>query len=177
MENGAGFDYHLSTDNPPGDMVDNLHPVETGNAKMADLWFTGLISILPQANAGPDQNVDEFDTVALDASGSMNPKGGNLSNQWTQTDGTPVTLSDDQVAQPTFDASDVGPDGEKLTFEVTVRDAYDLESTDTVDVNVLNDTCPGDFDNDNDVDGLGTAKHAAVFGGLNLDGFLLILEK
>jgi hypothetical protein len=52
-----------------------------------------------------------------------------------------------------------------------VRDAYDLESTDTVDVNVLNDACPGDFDNDNDVDGLDLAEHAAAFGGLNLDVF------
>ncbi len=44
MEAGADIDYHLSTDNPPGDMWDDLHPSETGYAKMADLWFDSLIA-------------------------------------------------------------------------------------------------------------------------------------
>jgi len=47
MEDGAGIDYNLITDNPPGDMWDNLHPSETGYSKMADVWFFALIDILP----------------------------------------------------------------------------------------------------------------------------------
>ena len=43
-----------------GDMWDTLHPFEFGYEKMADLWFTGLMEILPQASAGPDQNANEF---------------------------------------------------------------------------------------------------------------------
>jgi hypothetical protein len=31
-----------------GDMWDDLHPFETGYTKMADLWFTALMDILPQ---------------------------------------------------------------------------------------------------------------------------------
>ena len=46
MEDGAGFDYNLSTDTPPGDMVDNKHPFDTGYEKMANVWFFGLMEIL-----------------------------------------------------------------------------------------------------------------------------------
>ena len=46
MENGAIFDYHLFTDNPPGDMADNLHPFDTGYEKMADVWYYAIQQIL-----------------------------------------------------------------------------------------------------------------------------------
>ena len=48
-------------------------PMKPDIAKMADVWFSGLKEILPQADAGPDQNVNEFDTVTLDATGSNGP--------------------------------------------------------------------------------------------------------
>jgi len=53
MENGAGINYRWSTDNPPGDMADNLHPSDTGYNKMADLWFTALMGILPPFPLSP----------------------------------------------------------------------------------------------------------------------------
>ena len=136
MENGAGIDYHLTTDNPPGDMWDNYHPFETGYAKMANLWFSALEGILPQADAGPDQSKNEFEPVTLDALASSDPKGGNLSYQWVQTAGNPVVdlLPDDQAPQPTFDAPDAGPTGKTLTFTLTVTDEDGLVSTDTVDI-------------------------------------------
>ncbi len=143
MEDGAGIEYRLLTDAPPGDMWDSLHPAENGYSKMADVWFSALMEILPQADAGPDQNVYEFDTVTLDASGSMDPKGGNLSYQWVQTAGSTVALFDDQTAQATFEAPVVEPDGEILTFMVTVTDDDGLESTDVVDINVLKDATNG----------------------------------
>jgi hypothetical protein len=121
-------------------MWDDIHPFETGYNKMADLWYTRLMEILPQADAGPDQDVNEFDIVTLDASGSSDPKNGTLTYQWVQTAGTPVVLSDYQAVQPTFDAPIVGPGGEILTFKITVMDDDNLESTDTVNINVLNGT-------------------------------------
>jgi hypothetical protein len=166
MEDGAGIVYDIQD----GDMYDLWHPNETGYSKMANVWYSGLMEILPQADAGLNQDVYEFDTVALDASGSIDPNGGNLSYQWMQTVGTPVALFDDQAAQPTFDAPEVGLTGELLTFKVTVTDTDDLESTDTVTVNVLNNTCPGDFDNDNDVDGSDLSIFAADFGRTDCNG-------
>ena len=138
MENGAGIDYNRTTDSPPGDMWDKLHPFETGYAKMADLWFTGLTQILPLADAGDPQTVTEGATVTLDGSGStINPKNGTLSYQWVQTAGTPsVVLSDAQAEKPTFDAPGVPSTGETLTFMLTVTDADELVSTDTVDIDV-----------------------------------------
>ena len=54
MENEAGFDYNLSTDVPPGDMVDSLHPFDTGYEKMANVWFFGLMEILDPPGSVPD---------------------------------------------------------------------------------------------------------------------------
>ena len=142
MENGAGIDYQLY---PDGDMWDNLHPFETGYEKMADIWFSGLQEILPVANAGPDQYKYEGDTVTLDASNSFDPDDLIVSYFWNQQgDGSSVILSDSTAVKPTFTAPDVGSSGETLTFKVTVTDTDGLESTDTTDIDVLNDNCPDD---------------------------------
>jgi hypothetical protein len=135
MENGAGINYDRW--DMGGDMFNDLHPYEFGYEKMADLWFTGLMDILPQAYAGPDQSVIEFDPVALDGSGSSDPKNGALTYQWVQTAGTPlVDLSPNaQAEQPTFNAPGVSSGSETLlTFTLTVTDADGLVSTDTVDI-------------------------------------------
>ena len=137
MQNGADIDYDRW--DMGGDMWDNLHPFETGYSKMADVWFSALMEIPPQADAGPDQYVYELDTVKLDASGSMITYGNNPSYHWIQTAGSTVALSDDQDPQATFDVPVVGPDGEILTFKVTMTDDEGLESTDTVNINVLKD--------------------------------------
>ena len=134
MQNGAGINYDRW--DMGGDMWDDVHPFATGYAKMADLWFTALLDILPQADAGPDQSVDEFDSVKLDASESSDPKHGTLSYQWVQTAGTAVDLSDAQAVQPTFVAPAPGSCGKILTFRVTVTDEDELESSDTVNIEV-----------------------------------------
>ena len=170
MEAGADIDYRVQ---PVGDMWNDLHPFVPGYAKMADLWFSGLMQIMPQADAGPDQIVNASAPVTLDAGGSFDPEGGDLSYKWVQTTGTPVVdlLPDDQAAMPTFGTPEVvKPDGELLIFKVTVFDPDGLESTDSISVTVLN--CPGDFDLDNDVDALDLGEYVGGRGGLNLNGFV-----
>jgi hypothetical protein len=101
----------------------------------------------PTANAGPDQTVTEGDTVTLDGSASSDADGTIASYSWRQTAGTTsVTLSDASSATPTFTAPEVGPEGETLTFQLTVTDDDGATSTtaDTVNVIVQNipDTTP-----------------------------------
>lgn len=88
----------------------------------------------PTADAGADQTVGTGDSVELNATGSSDPDDGNLTYDWTQTDGTDVTLSGADTAQPTFTAPTVGAD-EALEFEVEVSDGTATD-TDTVNVTV-----------------------------------------
>ncbi len=55
MESGAGLFYEISADDfingvsgEPGDMHDPLHPNDKGFVKMAQVWFNGIIDILPK---------------------------------------------------------------------------------------------------------------------------------
>ena len=150
MENGAGIDYNRTTDNPPGDMWNKLHPysnqnqIETGYTKMADLWFTGLMQILPQAVADANPtNPKETTMVTLDGSNSSDPDGTTLTYLWEQLPGgTQVTLTNPDKDTATFTAPFVGPNGETLTFKLTVTDNDGLESTDTVSIDVINTISP-----------------------------------
>jgi predicted RNA-binding protein with TRAM domain len=90
----------------------------------------------PVADAGPDQVVNEGDVVTLDGSNSTDPDDGIASYLWEQKGGTPVTLSSTSAVQPTFTASDVGPSGESLTFQLTVTDYSGLQSSDTCIVTI-----------------------------------------
>jgi hypothetical protein len=93
-------------------------------------------NIAPIADAGVDQTVSEGVLVTLDGSNSTDSDDGIATYLWTQTGGIAVTLSDTTVALPTFTLADVGPEGESLTFELTVTDKGGLKSSDTCVVNV-----------------------------------------
>ena len=73
----------------------------------------------PIASPGPDQTVHRRDVVTLDASGSSQADGHSLTYLWTQTAGTPVTLSEPGDAKPTFTAPEIPG---SLKFTVTVTD-------------------------------------------------------
>jgi VCBS repeat-containing protein len=91
----------------------------------------------PEADAGTDQNVEEGETVTLNGSNSFDPDGDNLSYQWDQIAGPPVTLLPDPTAEkPTFTAPFVESAGLSSTFELTVTDTNGLQATDTSIVNV-----------------------------------------
>jgi hypothetical protein len=81
--------------------------------------------------------MDENQVVTLNGSNSIDPDGTIASYQWTQTSGTPVTLSNSASAQPTFTAPYVNPEGATLTFSLTVTDSQGLTSTDSCIINVV----------------------------------------
>jgi dipeptidyl aminopeptidase/acylaminoacyl peptidase len=93
-----------------------------------------IVNQPPTANAGPDQTVNEGDTVSLDGSASSDPDDDTLTYAWTQTGGTSVTLNDANTATPTFTAPDVGANGDTLTFELTVNDGNGHAATDAVSI-------------------------------------------
>ncbi len=87
----------------------------------------------PVAHAGPDQTVNTSDPVQLDGSASSDPDlGDTLSYLWQQQSGTPVTLSSDTAAQPTFTAPG---SASTLVFKLTVSDGT-LSDNDSVTINV-----------------------------------------
>lgn len=95
-----------------------------------------LDNLPPAANAGIDQTVNEGGTVALDGSDSKDPDGTIASYLWEQTAGPTVSLSDSTAVQPTFTSPDAGPQGESLTFNLTVTDNQGLQNTDEVIITV-----------------------------------------
>ncbi len=74
-------------------------------------------------------------TVTLDGSGSRDPDGNITSYSWTQTAGPTITLSDANVASPTFTAPSVSSDT-ILKFNLTVKDDKGATSNSPATVSV-----------------------------------------
>ncbi|MCP5408336.1 MAG: hypothetical protein H6963_03435 [Chromatiaceae bacterium] len=87
-----------------------------------------------QADAGPDQTVDEGDQVTLDGSGSTRADG----YSWSKVAGPTVTLDLTDPVHPTFSAPFIG-ENVTLTFELIVTDAnQNASDPDTVDITLVN---------------------------------------
>lgn len=98
----------------------------------------------PVAEAGPSQTVTEGSPVSLNGSGSTTGEG--ITYQWTHTvdpaAGSTVELTDANTIQATFIAPEVGPEGDTLTFKLTVTDSNGYAIHDTCDI-IVQDTDPG----------------------------------
>ena len=90
----------------------------------------------PFADAGPDQDVFEEETVALYGSGSIDSDDGIAIYQWNKISGPAVILSDSIAADPTFIAPSTGLDPVVLIFKLTVTDNSGQTSTDQVEITV-----------------------------------------
>ena len=90
-----------------------------------------MVNIPPVADAGPDQIAAVNTTVTLNGTGSYDPDGSISSYFWTQTSGTPVTLSGPWSATPSFTAPSTAG---TLTFQLTVADSSNQEVSDTVTI-------------------------------------------
>jgi hypothetical protein len=95
------------------------------------------INSYPAAQAGPDQQVDEGDSVKLDGSASKGSSYGAIATfSWIQKEGFPhVTLTGPNTAHPQFTAPQISEDTTYL-FELTVQDEEGYSNTDEVSVTV-----------------------------------------
>jgi hypothetical protein len=93
------------------------------------------VNIVPVANAGPDQTVNEGATVSLDGSASSDPDGDAFTYLWTAPTG--ITLSDAEVQKPTFTAPEVKNDT-LLVFSLVVNDGKLDSPADQVIITVKN---------------------------------------
>jgi hypothetical protein len=91
----------------------------------------------PTANAGNDQTVNEGDTVSLSGSGS-DPDNNTLTFSWSQSSGSPVTLSDATDPKATFIAPQVPCAGDAVVMTLTVDDGYGGTGSKDVTINVAN---------------------------------------
>ena len=85
---------------------------------------------LPIAYAGEYQSVDTGDLVILNGANSRDPEGQPLTFVWRQVEGPQVTLSDPNIARPTFRTSEAG----HYAFELVVHDGGSASRPDTVAV-------------------------------------------
>jgi hypothetical protein len=142
--------------NPEGESLTfELTVTDTHGLKSTDSCIINIVWVNdpPIADAGDDQNINEGQQVTLSGIDSIDPDGTIASYQWKQTGGTIVTLSSSTVAQPTFMAPYVNPEGASLTFELTVTDSEGLKSSDSVIINVIwvNDPPVANAGNDQNV--------------------------
>jgi hypothetical protein len=85
------------------------------------ITLTGNIVGFPEADAGPDQTVDENTMVYLDGTGSSDAGGSELTYTWTAPE--PISLSDIHSPTPSFLAPDVKKDTEYQIFLVVRNDS------------------------------------------------------
>ena len=110
-----------------------------GAVNFADfLSFVGVFgqrvsSSPPVAHAGEYQSVDTGDLVTLNGANSSDPEGQPLTFVWRQVEGPQVTLSDPQIARPTFRPSEAG----HYAFELIVNDGVLSSQPDTVGVDAV----------------------------------------
>jgi hypothetical protein len=95
----------------------------------------------PIADAGPNQTVDEGDTVTLTGAASSDPDGSITSYSWTQLAGPTVALATPNAATCDFTAPEVS-ETTTMTFQLTVTDNSGATATDMVNVFVQDTTPP-----------------------------------
>lgn len=116
-----------------------VRAVDVGGNESSDsneVCYLPTVNASPVADAGPDQIIEEGNTVTLDGTKSWDPDGTVLSYSWIQIEGNPLRLFDETMAQPTFTAPSVGLYGE-FVFQLTVLDEDGLQSLDTCTVEVV----------------------------------------
>ena len=93
------------------------------------------VNTSPVAIAGSDQFVTGNSIVTLDGSSSSDIDGDSISYKWIQSDGTTVSLSNNEQQLVTFESPIVSEDV-LLTFSLTVTDEHGSKSEDEIVITV-----------------------------------------
>lgn len=97
--------------------------------------LTYIGNTAPTMSAGPDANITGGSNVTLNGSAS-DVDGDTLSFSWTQTAGATLTLSNPNIATPTFTAPATTNQAQVFTFELEVSDGIAPSVTDSVTLTI-----------------------------------------
>jgi len=109
--------------------------------------YSCIANTAPNADAGPDRNVNANTAVMLNGSASTDPDGDTLTYQWTQTAGASVTLTGANTPTPSFTSPMTMS---TLVFRLQVTDSKGQPDTDTIVV-VVNGVPTADAGSDQTV--------------------------
>jgi hypothetical protein len=108
---------------------DEITPVNIPNINYEILSRTVRVgNTAPIADAGASRTNVPAGVVTLDGSNSSDPEGDSLTFKWTQINGPAVEITDPNSAVASF----TGVAGESYTFQLTVRDNFGAQGSDTV---------------------------------------------
>jgi hypothetical protein len=125
--NGASLAFELTVRDTDGTVDSDICWVNIAGTNQA-----------PVADAGEMQNIDEGTLmVTLNGSGSYDPDHDEITFVWRQVGMQTVDLLDAHTAMPRFVVPHVGPEGESLTFELTVTDSANRIAVATCRVNII----------------------------------------
>jgi hypothetical protein len=120
--------------NPATGQPTNDQTFTVNGSAFVKLSVSAQVNQIPTANAGPDQPVNEGETVSLDGSASSDPDGNPLTYKWTAPPG--IILSSETDQKPTFTAPQVSADTQ-YTFSLVVNDGLADSPADDVLITVL----------------------------------------
>ncbi|MFK7741457.1 MAG: REJ domain-containing protein [Planctomycetota bacterium] len=124
----------------------NVNGVNTGQSVVtvsiaefngtSQAWsISSVAEAAPVASSGPNQTVDEGDSVALNGTASSDANLDPLTFAWTQVSGPSVTLDDPSSDTPTFTAPELLSNTD-IQFQLTVTDIGGLSDSSTVSITV-----------------------------------------
>ena len=108
----------------------------TNNHRVYDVTVTGIVATnnAPVVGAGPDQTVDEGDTVALLGTATDVDTGDALTYSWTHDSSLTITFANSAALSTSFTAPDVAADT-TITVTLTVNDGT-VNVSDTLQVTI-----------------------------------------
>ena len=123
----------FTSPNQEGDLVFILTVLDNEFSSDTDTVVINMVNtnIIPVANAGVDQSVNNNELVTLDGSSSFDPDGTIESYEWSQLSGTNVVLSSADQQTTTFTSPN---ESDILVFILSIGDELGGVDSDTVSV-------------------------------------------